>query len=211
MSVRGPLFTIVIGIALVSLTGIAQAQPVVDGIFDPAEWSGAVTYPVAISLPEGGTTPGTLYVTNDATDIYIALRYERTTIDAMTSLQFIIDWRGSGLMTPDNDRFVITANACSGFTLFTDSFITLASPPCYPGIPCAPEDKDYKGTEDGAGAIQRDGVWMTYEMRHPLASGDFRDMFVRRGSPLEFFADLALINAAYIGASSMHTDHYRVR
>jgi len=62
--------------------------PKVDGVLSPGEWDGAGFLDVAVNVPEGGTTPGRIYVLNDDTNLYLALRFERNVADPGNTAAF---------------------------------------------------------------------------------------------------------------------------
>ena len=191
------------------VTAAASAQPAVDGLFDSGEWSGARTYPLVIERPEGGTTPGKLYSLNDSTDLYIAVRYERTTIDAITEVGITFDWQGDGIYTDGDDSVGLQGFACPA-PVFYDGFIGSSTPPCELAGICNTNDISDGGTEDGAGAIGRDGIMMTYELRHPLNSGDPHDMAVTSGTTMELSWTVNLANLV-TGTRTWGSGNYEVQ
>jgi hypothetical protein len=210
-------FLIVVAmIAISSVATVASAQPLVDGIVYPSEWAGADAYPLKINLPEGGTTSGTLYITNDATDLYIGIVYQRSTIDAVKEIYVALDAQGNGLPTDGDDAIGLsTQPECDPPQIF-DGYFTFVSPPCpFPNSPspCLPGDDEPggRGTIDGNVASSRNGTSMMYEMRHPLASGDPRDMRVGSGMKLKFYLYVMLQNAAANYAQTVDYDRYVVR
>src|SRR6516162_5231059 len=68
------------------LTAFGTAR--VDGIFSLGEWDNAATVDLTINLPGGGATSGTIYVMNDQTNLYLALRVERSVIDQAATVAF---------------------------------------------------------------------------------------------------------------------------
>ena len=57
--------------------------------------------------------------------------------------------------------------------------------------------KDDGGDPDGAGAADNDGTWTTYELSHPLISGDEEDFALTAGSSvIGFFGTLRVGNGA---------------
>jgi len=198
-------------IAISSIGSIASAQPVIDGYFSPGEWAAATNYQLKINLPEGGATAGDLYIWNDLTDIYVAVRYQRTTVDEGVQAGIIFDWQRTGILSDGNDSIALQQFPACGQPSFYDGFITSASPACaFDGVGCNTEDTLNNGSQDGRGTIRRDGVWMTYEMRHPLNSGDFRDMAVTRPMTMEFGFQVSLSNTAGIGVFTVLQAKYRM-
>ncbi len=197
-------------VLIFSIATVASAQPLVDGYFHQSEWSGATQYPITLNLPEGGTTAGTIYILNDATDLYFAVRYERTTIDAFTAFNVTFDRYGDGPWTEDDDSVGLQGWACFPQT-FYDGVLTTLSPPCYPGTICNTSDPEVGGTEDGTGAVGRDGIIMAYEVRHPLYSNDGRDIAAKSGDTMQFGWYVGLSNAAGTGAMSWGIEQYTVQ
>jgi len=201
---------VLMSVLIFSIAAAASAQPLIDGYFYPSEWSGATQYPITLNLPEGGTTAGTIHILNDATNLYFAVVYERTTIDAMIGMNLTFDWRGDGPWTEGDDSVGLHAWACFPPT-FYDGVITSQSPPCYPGTICNTNDQSVGGTEDGAGAVNRNGIIMAYEVRHPLYSNDGNDMAVKSGDTLSFGWYVTLSNAAGMYTMSWSIDQYTVQ
>ena len=81
----------------VSLTGFGTAT--IDGVLSPGEWDNAGTLDFAANLPTadgGGTTPATLLVMNDATNLYFGLTIIRASFGGATNpgLEFDNDHDG---------------------------------------------------------------------------------------------------------------------
>lgn len=174
-------------IAVSSLAGLAFPQPVViDGEFDPAEWSGATLDSFSVNVPGGGTTPGELYLKNDSANLYVALRYQRSALDIPSAMELYADSPavdGTPGGYGDDGFGVTTGSGCPIVKLFYDEFVSFGKT-----CPiCLFKDSDFGGTTDGNGAVGNDGVWTTYEMWHPLASADSaHDIQVGPGQKLIF-------------------------
>jgi hypothetical protein len=190
----------------VSLSGWGSAT--VDGVLAPGEWAGAATASFPVNLPEGGTTPGTLFVMNDASNLYLALTFARVIVvqeDSGVVFEFDNDHDGKGPEKGD-DAFVF--NAGSSLGLIDDFRIrcrvpfqapfhtwcgledtTSAPPPdvLVPGLLRA-------GTNDGAGAFVNDGAFSVFEVSHPLDSADDEhDFSLSPGDTVGFTLSLRII------------------
>jgi len=110
-----------------TLFGVGTAT--VDGILSPGEWDAAGSIDLVINLPGGGTEAATLFVMNDATDLYLALRFARSVVDPGNSLVLEFDNNDDGVAANGDD--VIVFNPAVGFF---DGFRT-NEPPCPPGSP----------------------------------------------------------------------------
>ena len=158
------------------------AVPVIDGVMCPGEWDVAATrIDFTANVPGGGTTPATVFFRQDATRLFIAVRYERSTPDA-GSLSFEFDNNNSGGARENgDDALVYNPNTTIG--LF-DDVRTNQSPPCAADSPpalCGPQDIDVGGRTDGAGAFGITGTESVYEIVHPLNSGDLGHDFALAG------------------------------
>jgi len=150
---------------------------IIDGILDIGEWSKAARFNFDANLPEGGTTPASGYIMNDAENLYFAVRYERSFIDASgNSATFEFDNNNGGL----SDAILYN----QGVESFYDNFRDATS---------APHDTGYGGTTDGEGAFQNDGKYSVYEMAHPLNSGDAYDFALDCGFQVGFYLHLRMI------------------
>lgn len=167
------------------------SAPVIDGVFDPNEWSGAKTYDFDIALPEGGTTPATLYVKNDSRNLYTALVYDRRVADAAMSFALELDANHDGAIGPDDDNFVVSFDSYGGLTS-SDNFRYSNQSPCPDGAVCSGVDTDFGGTANVDAAYGNDGL-NVFEAAHPLRSGDAHDLSVVPGATIGFVASLRLI------------------
>jgi hypothetical protein len=186
-------------IAIASVAAMASAQPVViDGVYDPAEWSSATVYPLTVNLPGGGTTSGALFLWNDSRNLYAGVVYKRTTLDAGTSVEFDFDSPATdGAISYGDDAVVLIAwSGCPAGKTFYDDFRS-SRPPCNPGFPCGVFDTDDGGTSDGNGAVGNDGKYSVHELWHPLASADVaHDIQAGPGMTLPFTLTITLGNGS---------------
>jgi len=143
--------------AVAVLSGSGTAT--LDGVLAPGEWDGAGSAMFPLNLIGGGTTPATLRVMNDATDLYLALSFsaEALSYDA----DFELDANGDGLFggaqTAD-DGIGLSSNGGT-----RDNFRL--------GL-TAPLDTEDGGTNDVLGAYAKQNSDVVLELSHPLDSGD---------------------------------------
>ena len=193
-------------LAAVLLTAVsAAAQPIViDGQFDPAEWSSATVYKFPVNLPGGGTTTGFLYATNDISNLYFCVRVKEPAIYAAESVVISLDADGDRYLSAGDDELVLSISGyCSRQKTFTDTFRYSGMPPCPPGTLCSGKDTDFGGTNDGNGAVDNDGSWTTYEMWHPRASADFaHDVQWARRNEVGIATFVRLIDASNVIADT---------
>ena len=144
---------------------LVTGPPLIDGNMQPGEWNGATTTEFDVNLPEGGTTKATLFVQNDATNLYLAVLYQRETADAAHLLNFEFDNNGNGLGPEPGDDY-LTFTPTSGFS---DSHRSLCG--VLP-VTCVTTDR----TDGFAGFSIIQGT-VVYEFAHPLNSGDVGNDF----------------------------------
>jgi hypothetical protein len=168
----------------VDLYTVSHAVAVaIDGAIGSGEWDGATTYDFEVNTPEGTTTPGQLFVRNDGTNLYLAVRFARTVVDPGNSASFEFDSDGSGTLNHGDDGIIL--NPSSGFQ-------DLVRQTCG-GVPCSRRDTDVGGTNDGAAAFANDGTHTVYEFSHPLNSGDAFDFARASGQTLGLSLSIRMI------------------
>lgn len=148
----------------------------IDGVFSPGEWenAGKVDLPLNRPVEEGpGPAPATLYVMNDGTTLYLALKVARTAL-SRGSVSFSFDNKNPGVGGPGDDVILLNPE----FGPFWDEVRT----PDSLGV----LDTDRGGTNDGSGAASNDGAYSYYEMSHPLNSGDPNDFSLGAGGSVGF-------------------------
>ena len=158
----------------VSLSGLGTAT--IDGVLAPHEWDGAATVGFLVNLPAhdgGGTTPATLSVMNDATNLYLALRIARPSFGGATNPTFQFDNDHDGGIASGDDIIGMIVGIFTPVVFF-DAFRL----PC-PGDPpgtggCGSDDVNATppGSINGAAAATNDGAFTTIEMVHPLNGPD---------------------------------------
>jgi len=171
----------------VGLVGLGTAT--IDGILSPGEWDAAGQMSFLVNTPEGGTTPATLFVMNDQTNLYLAVRFARSALDAGNSLSFEFDGNSDNIRDDGDDEIGFSAGIG-----FKDLFDTTA-PPCASGGLCSFLDTDYGGSNDGAAALANDGTFTVYELYHPLSSGDVHDFSRSVGQTLGLSLSLRILTA----------------
>jgi hypothetical protein len=167
--------------------------PTMDGIIGSTEWANAATFPVDVALPGGGTTPGTIYAMNDGSNLYVALRYQRTIDDPAKGVSFEFDNNGNGLFgstgTEEGDDII----GLNGGSPFMDVYRTY-QPPCPVQGPCGFFDTDDGGAVNGSGGYAFDGTFHTFELSHPLRSGDAaHDFSLNAGDDVGMSTDIRII------------------
>ena len=157
----------------------ARGTATIDGQLGTAEWANSVCKLLTVNTPGGGTTPATVCVMSDAANFYVSLVYDRGVSDPGHTLAIELDGEGNANFL--HDTFLQTT------TNFVDGFRTET---------LAPMDTEFGSTNDGAGALNRSiGTRVVYEMRHPLNSGDIRDIAKAPGQQLRFNLSLRMIAA----------------
>ena len=129
-----------------------------------------------MNLPDGGTTTATVFVTNDQTDLLIAVRFD---LDLSVFHTHTIgvrldenpvdnDWNGGGDGNGD-DGFVVQHKTFGNRVdlMIDEHFNTSVSQ--------GQRDDAFGGTNDGTTGIVNAGSTTVIEMSHPLNSGDLRD------------------------------------
>jgi hypothetical protein len=147
-----------------------EGTATVDGNFTDAEWGCALTFPFTANV-SGGSTPATLYVMNDGSNLYLAVRLARASGDKVNTLQFNFDnnnsWsiNGTGAAQAGDDVLSL------GGSGFTDAFLTAKCANSSQSS-CWSPDVSAGGTNNGAGALANNGTFTTYELSHPLNTTD---------------------------------------
>jgi len=148
-----------------------RGTPGVNGSFADGEWQCARQYDFTANV-SGGSTPATLYVMNDDTNLYLAVRLARSSSDKVNTLQFNFDnnnsWKTSGTGAAEAGDDILSLDAAKGFT---DAFLTLKCVNSSQSS-CWATDVSDGGTADGSGAVANDGTYTTYEIAHPLNTAD---------------------------------------
>jgi hypothetical protein len=160
---------------LVAMTGAASAKddlsirgygtPLVDGVLAPGEWDTAGRYDFqATRSPAegGGTVPATLFVMNDSTNFYLALRLPVTTLDNSTFDTMLFPPGPNPFNGGDILRVVPWT--------FEDKHFHPTGPSTWEWL----DDTADGGTRDGTAAVQTNNGVSVFEVAHPLNSADDR-------------------------------------
>ncbi len=170
-----------------------SGTPTIDGVISPGEWDNAGFADFPVNLPEGGTTPGRVFAMNDASNLYLAIRFSRSIVDPgnTASFEFDNDHAGGARVIGD-DVILFNPSANIGFL----DEVRATAPPCPSGALCGFRDTDVGGTNDGAGAFGNDGTFTVYEFSHPLdSSDDANDFSLRAGDTVGFTLFIRMIAA----------------
>jgi hypothetical protein len=150
-------------------------------VLSPGEWNGAATFNFTANLPGEGTTPATLFVKNDAQNLYLAVRFARTTVDAGDNrLGFEFDNNNDGFGPSNGDDYF--GYQFTPISVFSDAFRSGGG-----------ESVTTDTQQDGAGAFHNDGTNSVYEISHPLNSGQVgQDFALTAGSTIGLFFQLII-------------------
>ena len=174
----------------VELSGTGTA--IIDGVMSPGEWMNADSIEVPVNIPEGGTTSGTLFVMNDESNLYLAVKFYRETLDPGNTASFAFDNNHDGGVTEDgDDRLLINPRPTVGFR----DLVAWSRPPCPAGSMCGIYDTEVGGTNDGEGAFSYNGEYTLYEFSHPLDSeDDDHDFSLSKGDTVGFCLSIRMIS-----------------
>lgn len=142
------------------------------------EWANAACFPVTMNLPGGGSDPNAEFCfMNDGSNMYVRSTYTNTvdSSDPASTLFFELDMDGDGDVAADPGDDNLGQQQSGGSALsFRDEVMydntTFANVSC--STTCSADDTNLGGTIDGAGAYANANGTVTFEMSHPLASGD---------------------------------------
>jgi hypothetical protein len=146
------------------LTLRGYGTAVVDGVLSPGEWDAAGQYDFRANRSPaegGGTVPATLFVMNDATNLYLALRVGVTDL-GYSAFDGIFMPSEQNPFGPGNDILRATP------TLFEDYHYQQTAPNTWDWI----ADVADGGTRDGTAAAMQYSGYAVFEVSHPLDSAD---------------------------------------
>jgi len=174
-----------------SLSAWTSNPPTVDGVLSLGEWDNAATVEFVIKYLVGEpTTNGTLYVMNNADNLYLAVKIEDDNLNIGDVLDFHFDNDNDGIREDGDDVLGFDVNYG-----FYDSFWRTDF-----GLHGHMEDSVDGGTSDGASAASGDGFHNFFEFSHPLQSGDINhDFALNSGDAVGF-----LIGYDYDGRIGWH-------
>ena len=172
-----------------ALRGFGTA--VIDGSFSAGEWdsAGRMQFTVTRSpLEGGGIVPATLYVMNDAQNLYIAIRVSNASAGGSRFfIEFDNNHDGSGAQEGEDGLFD------EGSGQLQDRFMHQTSPTLWTPL----DDNAYGGTLDGALAQGDDAGVATFEVAHPLDDADNAHDFSLR-APARVGFDLDFLHCTSI-------------
>jgi hypothetical protein len=140
----------------------APAPPTINGEILASEWQTAATTTFTITIG-GNPYAGTLFVMNDATNLYLGVKMTDATFSTdptPDAVAFYFDSNNDGTYGPGEDS-IVYINGAAGFI---DRFIQAPFTMKY--------DTDFGGTNDGSGACGAHGGQNHFELSHPLNSAD---------------------------------------
>jgi len=172
-------------------TDCPTVTPRVDGNFSLGEYAGAAQYSLDVTLPERGTVPAKLYITNDGKNVYMALRFARTYLDSSNGLAVAFDSNRTGVLDGGDDLIGLSYSPWSGAEAFDGLYYTGGI--CPPGSLCSGSDEDHdNGLPHVNAAFGWNGSMATYELSHPIWSGDADDVAFSNLQPTRFNLQLRL-------------------
>jgi hypothetical protein len=170
--------TALAGALIVAMSGAARASdgltlrgygtPVVDGVLAPGEWDTAGHYDFHASRSSaegGGSVPATLFVMNDSSNLYLALRISVTNL-GNSAFDSIFLPPGPN---PAEGGDVLRALPWT----FEDLHFHPVGPSAWDWL----ADTADGGTQDGTASTQTNGGVSVFEVTHPLNSADDRHDF----------------------------------
>ncbi|NNM00810.1 MAG: hypothetical protein HKO62_08680, partial [Gammaproteobacteria bacterium] len=153
----------------------------VDGVISAGEYAGATQLAINVNVPEGGSVPGTVFIQNDAQNLYVAVRYPRAALDARNSLAIEFDSDNSGSLSNFDDGFILNPEIGFSDLVRLDSSQT---PLCTGGGLCSFLDTDVGGSNDGAAVLANAGGFNVWEFAHPLNTGEATDFALAPGNQI---------------------------
>jgi len=150
----------------VSLTGFTAPPPVLDGNIGAGEWAAAGTVNFGPFMADGQTITGTLYMMNDAANLYIAVAISGDDdygLGDVCHLRFDNDHGGESSFEQGDDSLLFGSDIG-----LIDMFYSAGLPP--PGFYV---DGLYGGSSNGQGAGGQVAANLNhFELSHPLDSAD---------------------------------------
>jgi len=193
---RGHFAIMVFSLAVLSLSATAHAHAPgivlsalgtasVDGELGSGEWDTAARVGFPVALPAGGTVDASLYVMNDADNLYVAVVLFTSAAQSIVRVNF------------DNDHDNVAEVGDDGLRIDASGFhdeVLITGPPCTAESACFVPDSDQGGANDGAGAYIATAEQTVYELAHPLDSGDAgHDLRLGPGRTVGFNVEISLI------------------
>ena len=178
------------------LTVRGYGTAVVDGVLSPNEWdrAGQFDFQANLSPAEGGgTVPATLFVMNDSTNLYLALR---VAVSHLGDSAFDTVFMPSDLdpFGPGNDILRATPS------VFEDDHYQQTAPNSWDWV----ADVADGGTRDGTAVARQYSDVGVFEVSHPLDSADnAHDFSLSVPSHISFIASLQLCVAYSCGYTNV--------
>ncbi len=148
----------------------AHSSPTIDGNIDEGEWKFAAT--ASFYLGEGYA--GTLFIMNDADDLYIAAKVSDDDFSNTDGFYINFDNDNNGVYPESGDDYLYVKLGS-----LIDGYLTDASDTA--------SDTSGGGTQDGLGAMASDASFNYYEFKHPIDSADDpHDFSLASGSTVGF-------------------------
>jgi len=159
---------IVIASAPPTMTAWASVAPTIDGVVGAAEWASASHTSFSI----GWTLVGDLWVMNDASNLYLAVKVADSSLTVMDRIYFGFDNNNNGVREAGDDILGVMGDGT-----FMDLFWG----------PTTKFDTAEGGTSDGQGKASGSGGFNYFEMSHPLDSADdAHDFSLAAGNTIGF-------------------------
>lgn len=164
------------------------APPAIDGVIGEWEWNSARTIDVDVNVPEGGTTPGRLYIMNDDKFLYVALRLYRPKADPGYIFQTTLDANYDRSRSAGDDVFTVSLQS-GWYSVPIDGVYFV----CGKTI-CHDSDTLFGGNNDVAGRASADGTYVMFEASKPLVSLDGNDANMEPGSLIGMTFQLSIFS-----------------
>jgi hypothetical protein len=188
----GTALTARVAVGGTSLTGTFSASgacldgfgtATIDGAESGGEWDCATTVEgIQVNLG-GGATNGVLKMMNDAENAYFLLSVQQGAGADIFSLRYDFDNTGNGT-SGDDDVVGYDADAGSLYDGYlSNRCVNRSQSRCFAS--------DGNGNQQVAAAVLNAGGWTTYELSHPLDSGDGFDFDAITNASIPFFLTLS--------------------
>jgi len=138
-----------------TLSGWAYTPPTINGVVDATEWASAATSTLVI----GWTYTGTVYVMNDANNLYLAAKIADSSLTGGDRAIFAFDNDNDGEIEAGDDILQLTGDSSFIDVYFLDPMHIAG-------------DTTDGGTADGDGKAGASAGYNYFEFSHPLNSAD---------------------------------------
>lgn len=143
-----------------------------DGVPDTAFTNAAVAHNFTANVPDGGTSPATLWVRGDDHNLCVAVRVDDADTLASSGAQFTFHDPPQGASVQTGDERLEVNRVGTAAAAYVDGFWTQLPAVAVPGI-----DANDGGTSEGGGAVGGVGGTHVVETYHPLDTFDDRHDF----------------------------------